>query len=85
MKVYRLNDCDWWAGESLQACADAYCAGVDLSPDEALDDPSELSDEEMQQSFFDEEAGETRTFSEQLGRMIDSGVKFPAFFASTEC
>lgn len=85
IRVYRLDDCDWWAGESLQAClkeARAQC-GEDCYPD----DPSiqhELSDQTMQVMKFTDEDGEKRSFAEELSRRIAAGDEFPQLFASTE-
>lgn len=85
IRVYRLDDYDWWAGESLSAClkeARAQC-GDDCYPD----DPSiqhELSDQTMQVMKFTDEDGEKRSFAEELNRRIAAGEEFPQMFASTE-
>lgn len=85
IRVYRLDDYDWWAGESLAAClkeARAQC-GDDCYPD----DPSiqhELSDQTMQIMRFTDEDGEKRSFADELNRRIAACEEFPQMFASTE-
>jgi hypothetical protein len=84
MKIFKLNDCDWWAGEDLESVKSAYIEEVGGDVD---DDARELTEAEMDSlDFVDElpDYGEHRTFREQLRRMIDSGAQFPCFFASTE-
>lgn len=90
IRIYRLDDTDWWAGESLQACiaearsqcgAGSYC--------DAEDEGQEVSDAEMQQLIYvDESDGAQppveRTFAEQLAREVADGGGFPRLFASTD-
>lgn len=88
MKIYKLNDCDWWVGPTLQACIDDYIA--ECGDPEAIDDPSELTDEELDTLQFtdtDEEdtpIGKKRSFREQLAIEIEQGGTFPRLFATTE-
>lgn len=87
MKIFSMNDCDWMAGEDLESCKAAYVkiTGMDANDEETFSDTYELSPEKMDKlKFNDVEAGVTRTFREQLERMIAAGEKFPTFFASTE-
>lgn len=88
IKVYRLDDCEWWAGESLEACiaaARAEC-GSDCYED-AETQARELTPEQMESCTYyalDEIGEPQRTFAEQLAIEIAAGTKFPCLFASTE-
>ena len=83
MKVFQMNDCEWWAAEDLESAKKACMEATGLPEDEACDDPHELSDEAMNRLIFHDD-NETRTFKEQLDRMIVEGTEFPVFFAMTE-
>ncbi|HSC06124.1 MAG TPA: hypothetical protein VLD59_04800 [Steroidobacteraceae bacterium] len=85
IKVFRMDDMEWWAGESLAACVaeGRRQCGDDCYPD----DPSEqheLSDEAMQRLKFMDEDGSTRTFAEELARRIAAGEAFPQQFAAED-
>lgn len=85
IRVFRMDDMEWWAGESLAACVAegrSQC-GDDCYPD----DPSEqyeVSDEQMQRLTFVDEDGSTRTFAEELARRIAAGETFPQQFAAED-
>ena len=90
IRVYRLDDNEWWAGESLAACV---AEGRRQCGDECYpDDPGEqyeLSDEAMQRLvFIDESDGRVspvkRTFAEELARRIADGEQFPHPFAAED-
>ena len=90
MTIYAMNDCDWMAGESLESVKTLYLAenAGGLPEDEALDEPHELNDHEMDRLRFHDDDAENpddyRTFRQELNRRIANGDKFPCFFASTE-
>lgn len=86
MKIFRMNDCDWCAGEDLESVVEFYMDFVDLDKDEACDQPCELTELDMDRLIFtpDSKDEDLRTFREELKRLIDKGEKFPMFFASTE-
>ncbi len=88
IRVYRMDDIEWWAGESLAACV---AEGRRQCGDECYpDNPSEqyeLDDLDMQQlMFIDDEADPPvrRTFAEELARRIAAGEAFPQPFAATD-
>lgn len=86
IKIFALDDCDWWAGESLDAClAEARKECGEGSYCDAEQDGYELSAADMQNLNFREEDGTRRTFADQLALEIAKGTTFPCFFASTEC
>lgn len=90
IRIYMLDDTDWWAGESLQACIDearAQCGAGSYC--DAEEEGQEVSDEDMQRLIYvDEsdgaEAPVQRTFAEQLARELAEGGPFPRLFASTD-
>lgn len=84
IKVFALDDIEWWAGESLKSCLEEARrqAGADCYPESS--DQHEVSDEAMQVLIFEDEDGTRRTFAEQLLREIASGASFPCIFAATE-
>lgn len=89
VKVFKLNDYEWWAGESLDSIRPAYleATGIDPDSEEGFDHPRELSDEELQKKtiHFDEgEAPDKSTFKEYLNELIAKGQEFPCYFAGTE-
>lgn len=91
IRVYQVNDCDWWVGESAESILEAYMKDTGLPREEVCDDPDgmpeEISEEGLDKlKFFDEESRPpvTRTFREQLAIEIADGGEFPRAFASTE-
>jgi len=82
IKVFRLNDYDWWAGESLESVKKSYMEATGLDEFEAFDDDYELSEEDMNREIYTDEDGSTRTFKEQLNKMIAENRTFPEVFAS---
>lgn len=89
IRVYRMDDNEWWAGESLAACVEE---GQRQCGPDCYDDSSEqyeLSDEQMQRMvFIDESDGAEppvkRSFAEELARRIAAGERFPQSFAAED-
>ncbi len=89
IKIYQMNDCDWVAAENLQDAKKALSECIGDDADELVEDPFELSDEQMNKlkfvdDLYDRENSDERTFKEQLEIMITNGEKFPCMFASSE-
>ena len=84
MKVFRLNDYDWWVGSDLESVKKSYMEATGLPEDEAFDDAYELTEEEMNKLLYKDEDGSERTFKEQLNKMIAENQTFPTIFASCE-
>lgn len=88
MKIFKLNDCDWFAAGTLEEailCAKTEC-GYD---DDSIEDPHELTDEEMdrlQYRFTDDydRPLASMSFRAALAKRIADGERFPYMFASTE-
>jgi hypothetical protein len=89
IRVYRMDDMEWWVGESLAACV---AEGKSQCGPDCYDEPSlqyELDDEQLQKMMFiDESDGAEppvkRTFAEQLAREIAEGGPFPRPFAAED-
>lgn len=85
IRVYRMDDMEWWAGESLAACVaeGRRQCGDECYPDDE-GEQYELSDEQMQRLKFMDEDGSKRTFAEELARRIEAGENFPQQFAAED-
>ena len=86
IKVFQLNEYEWWAGESLESVLEHYKNNVTDDPDEIeeLEDAYELSDGALDKLIFNDEDGSKRTFREELDNCIKEKQEFPCFFATTE-
>lgn len=92
LRVFRVNDCEWWLATTMEQMKVDYLATVGQMPDEeAFDEPHELSDDELCKLHFvdtdDNEApikASRRTFHEELRRQIKSDPITPRLFACTE-
>lgn len=92
LRVFRLNDCEWWLAQTLAIAKADYqrCCGP-MPDEEAFDEPHELSDDELCKLHFvdtdDNEApikASRRTFHEELRQQIKSDPITPRLFACTE-
>lgn len=85
VKVFKLDDYEWWAGYSLQGCIDAAReqAGADCYED-AETEGRELTEHEMRTLLFTHEDGKQEYFFARLFDMVAAGEQFPQVFASTE-
>ena len=85
IKVFRLNDYEWWAGPSLAACIADWKKWTGLEEDE-LDEPRELTAEEMARVQFVDPDDEKvkRSFAEELSERVSAGLEFPQPFAFTD-
>ena len=88
IKIFRLNEMEWWAGESMEDCVTAAMDLSGLCKEELLEDfeQGEVSAEGMEKLTFveDDEAETKKTFRQKLDEMIAAGEKFPCCFAVTE-
>ena len=86
MKIFRLNDYEWYASETMEEAISFCMEFCNIGREEAYDESvaHELTKEEMEKYTYQEDDGITRTFSQELQLMIDSGVRFPCFFAGTD-
>lgn len=89
IKIFSLNEFDWWAGADLESVKNAYLEETGLDAEEAFEDdtPEELSDADLDRLRFHydlDDRSKTISFREQLEDMVRSGMSFPCFFGSTE-
>ena len=87
MKVFRMNDYDWWADETLEKAIANYRADqLTMVNEDDIDtsDAYEVSDEAMEALRYHDDNGPTWSFREELNRRIAAGEPFPCLFASTE-
>ena len=86
IKVFEMDDCTWYAGESSESVTAKYLTEGGDGYDDA-DPPVELSEETLKRLTFSDVSGPVivkRSFREELDRMIAAGKEFPCFFATTE-
>lgn len=89
MKIFRLNEYDWYAAETLEEAIAGYKELTGVG-DDGVDDPWELDDEELDRLKFhftddnEQSTGVVMSFRDALAKRIADGEKFPYFFASTE-
>lgn len=86
MKLFMVNDCDWWAGESAESIKPEALKMYGSLEETEFEDggaPAALGDDLMDKLIFNDE-GTLRTFRAELDRLITAGATFPRFFASTE-
>lgn len=86
VRVFRMDDLEYWAGESLEACVaeGRRVCGDDCYPDDPHEQ-YEVTDEGMQRLKFIDDDGSTRTFAEELARRFKAGETFPQPFAAEDC
>lgn len=84
IRVFKLDDCEWWAGESLVSCliAAREQAGVECYDDP--DEQCEVLQETLEHIKFVDEDGSVRTMAEELRLQIEAGTTFPCILAATE-
>ena len=97
MKIFKLNDCDWYAAEDMESAIQQIMHDTDNAREDCVDSSAhELTDDEMDRlQFIDDrenypmygdEAAEDglRSAREQLALMIERGDSFPCLFATME-
>lgn len=92
LRVFRLNDCDWWIARTLEEAKVSYQADCGpMADEEAFDEPRELSDAELDRlKFHDRDEADRiirktiRTFREELRQQIHVDPVTPRMFACTE-
>lgn len=83
VKIFRLNPFDFWAGYDLKSVKSAYLRETGAAK-EAFYEEEELSQEAMKtlRVYPNPYAKESRTFQEELARMVARGQAFPCHFAT---
>lgn len=87
IKVFAINDCEWWAGHDVESVKSAFIA-AGYGDESSFDDPREVLNPEMRTLTFVDDLSDERsaksTFQEHLDLMVAQGRECPCFFASTE-
>lgn len=86
VKIFQVNDYEYWAGETLEETTKA-CLEEWGMEEEALDEPHEITDEEMDTlTVTDDEGPERRTipFRQALNELVAGGQEFPCLFAAND-
>ncbi len=83
MKVFQINDCDWYMAPTLEGAIQQAMSDSGLPRDEVCDSPRELSEADMDDLTFTDDEGNRRTFTEELRRRLTAGAR-TEMFASTE-
>lgn len=78
MKIFEMNDGDYWIGESLEACKADYLQNYDA----VAKDPTEAADELLDTLVFDGIESVETTFREMLAVEVAAGGRFPRVFAT---
>ena len=90
IKIFKINDYEWLAGENLESCKKEYQEQTGCTAEESFEDPHEISKEAYDKLIYctdedDTEGNEIKhSFRTQLNILIESKVKFPRLFATTE-
>jgi hypothetical protein len=92
VKIFKLNDCDWYAAEDMESAIKQIMCDTGNTREDCVDSSAhELTDKEMDRLRFvddiendPEAAGSSRSFREQLALMVERGDTFPCPFATTE-
>lgn len=83
MKVFRINDYEWYMAPTLQEAIQKSISDTRLPEDEATDDPREITEEALNDLIFVDNDGNKRTFAEELQRRVALGRQ-TEIFASSE-
>lgn len=89
IRVYSINDCDWYAGDCTPTEILAfYMTELGCTIEDAIGDvenlPDALTYSELENLRFNDDNGNVYTFNIHLENLISAGQTFPCFFASTE-
>jgi hypothetical protein len=81
VKIFRLNLFEWWAGYDLTSVKSAYLVETGMAKEKTFEE--EVPQEAMKtlRIYPNPYAKESRTFQEELARMVAEDQEFPCFFA----
>lgn len=87
LKVFKMNDCDWWIDYNLEDAKTNFAKFIGVLVDEVIDNPYELSEQELIDHTFraDVNIGISEVTFKQALQWMQSISAEPIFFASTEC
>jgi hypothetical protein len=83
VKVFRINPLDWWAGYDFASVKSAYRVATGSAMEEGIDEEEGLPQDAMRtlRIYPNAYAKESRSFQEELVRMVADGKGFPRYFA----
>lgn len=82
LKIYKINDCDWYVASSLKEAISKALEDYDNDED-YIENPYELSDEELDKLiFYDIDTDTQMSFREALNKISPDDC--PVIFASSE-
>jgi hypothetical protein len=85
MKVFRLNEYDWWLAPDLETAIQSAMKECGYNLEETVDIRAhELTWQEMGQLTFHHDDLGNMTFAEEFYQRIVGGITEPEMFASTE-
>ena len=84
IKVFSLDDIEYWAGESLEACLQQARAQAGDDCYRRTEDQYEVSPEAMQKLTVRDEDGTSYTFEAWLAKLVADGEQFPCNFAADD-
>jgi hypothetical protein len=84
VKIFRLNPFVWWAGYDLTSVKSAYVGETGVAKEQAFDDVEEVPQQVMKtlRIYPSPYAKESRSFQDELARMVAEGEEFPCNFAN---
>lgn len=87
IKIFKLTEMEWWAGESLKQVKDEFRSWDTRTDenDEIFEYAYEVDEENMNLLEYHDEEGKTRTFRQQLDLLIEQEQEFPCIFAVENC
>jgi hypothetical protein len=88
MKIFQLDDCDWYAAPDLESAIQFAMSETGLTRED-FEDAEEVPEGAMHFLKYHDSDGEggpvtIRTFAEQLAIELKDGKPFPRLFACTE-
>jgi hypothetical protein len=81
--VFRINDCDWWAGYDLEsvkldfAHSLGFTTVAEAEANNVFESPRALTTDELDEPFTEDSSARNR-----LDQLIAAGAQFPCFFGS---
>lgn len=85
LKVFKMNEYDWWCDKSLEAAKINYPISVGIHSDECIEDPYKLTEKQLLSYKYHHDCSHSiiSSFKERLQALQSISDK-PSFFASTE-
>ena len=87
IKLWQTGQPDWIAASTREEAAVLMKSLYDLTDEQVKEyeeDLEEVPDKKLDVLIFHDDDGSTRTFREEMNRVIAAGEKFPCMFASSD-